>query len=166
MIRLLVVLGLVACGPGVKGGPTMTNKMGNNDTATTTGATSPVVSQEILQREPLANTAEVKHILISWKELGAAFGGRQDARATKRTKAEAETVVKSLVGQLKAGGDFSTLMKANSEDSGSAAGDRAFTVRPDSQLVLEFRQLALRLKVDEIGVCESDFGFHIIKRLQ
>jgi parvulin-like peptidyl-prolyl isomerase len=39
-------------------------------------------------------------------------------------------------------------------------------VTPDAQLVIEFRQLALRLHVGEIGVCESDFGFHIIKRLE
>jgi parvulin-like peptidyl-prolyl isomerase len=39
-------------------------------------------------------------------------------------------------------------------------------VRPDAQLVIEFRQLALRLRVGEIGVVESDFGFHIIKRIE
>jgi parvulin-like peptidyl-prolyl isomerase len=32
--------------------------------------------------------------------------------------------------------------------------------------VIEFRQLGLRLKVGEIGVVESDFGFHIIKRVE
>ena len=127
---------------------------------------SAVISQAILEREPLANTAQVKHILISWKELAEAFGGRQDPRGAKRTKADAETEVKSLLGQIKAGGDFVALMKANSEDLGSAQADKIFTVTPDAQLVIEFRQLSLRLKVDEVGVCQSDFGFHIIKRLQ
>ena len=55
-------------------------------------------------------------------------------------------------------------MKENSEDLGSAASGRAFTVTPDAQLVIEFRQLSLRLKLDEVGVVQSDFGFHIIKR--
>ena len=73
--------------------------------------------------------------------------------------------MKSLVGQLKAGGDFDTLMKANSEDPGSAATGRPFRVTPDAQLVIEFRQLSLRLKVGEVGVCESDYGFHIIVRI-
>jgi len=56
-------------------------------------------------------------------------------------------------------------MKASSEDRGSALSGRAYTVTPDAQLVIEFRQLSLRLKPGEIGVCQSEFGFHIIKRL-
>jgi hypothetical protein len=164
MNRLILAVSLCACGPGVPGGPTMNSHIGGNELSTP--PSSPVVSADILQREPLANTAQVKHILISWKDLGDQFGGRQDPRGAKRTKAEAETVVKSLVGQLKAGGDFVALMKANSEDLGSASSDHPFTVTPDAQLVIEFRQLALRLKVDEFGVCQSDYGFHIIKRLQ
>jgi hypothetical protein len=165
MIRLGVVLTLlVACGPGVPGGPTMNNKIGGTNEIPTPA--SPVVSATILEREPLSNKAEVKHILISWKDLGDAFQGRQDPRAQKRTKTDAETEVKSLVGQIKAGGDFDTLMKASSEDVGSAASARSFNVAPDSQLVIEFRQLSLRLKVDEVGVCQSDYGFHIIKRIR
>jgi len=31
--------------------------------------------------------------------------------------------------------------------------------------VIEFRQLSLRLNVGEFGVIQSDFGFHIIKRI-
>jgi hypothetical protein len=165
MIRLGLLLTLaVACGPGVPGGPTMNNKIGGANEITPPA--SPVVSSKILEREPLANKAEVKHILISWKELGEAFQGRQDPRAQKRTKNDAETEVKSLVGQIKAGGDFDSIMKAHSEDLGSAASARSFNVAPDSQLVIEFRQLSLRLNVEEVGVCQSDYGFHIIKRIK
>jgi hypothetical protein len=127
---------------------------------------SPVVSADIMAREPIANTAQVKHILIGWKELSEQYGGRIDPRAAHRSKTEAETQVKTLLGQLKSGTDFDTVMKANSEDTGSAATARPFTVTPDAQLVIEFRQLSLRLKIGEIGVCESDYGFHIIKRFE
>src|SRR5262245_36223588 len=144
MIRLLaLVLALAACGPGVPGGPTMNNKIGGGDVSE---PTSPVVSQTILDREPLTNTAQVKHILISWAQLGDAFGGRQDPRAAKRSKTDAENEIKSLVGQLRAGGDFDTIMKEHSEDKGSAMSNTPFKVTPDAQLVIEFRQLALRLK--------------------
>ncbi|HEU0033383.1 MAG TPA: peptidylprolyl isomerase [Kofleriaceae bacterium] len=164
MIRLgLVCALLVACGPGVKGGPTMSNKIGSS---TMQPVTSSVVSADILSREPVANTAQVKHILISWKDLEDEFQGHQDARAQKRTKADAEAEVKQLMDRLKAGEDFDKLMKAHSEDLGSAASGRAFTVTPDAQLVIEFRQLSLRLNVNEIGVVQSQFGFHIIKRLE
>jgi hypothetical protein len=30
----------------------------------------------------------------------------------------------------------------------------------------DFRMMAIRLGIDEIGVAESQFGFHIIKRIQ
>ena len=158
----IVVMLAAACGPGSPGGPTMNSRIGGTDLPP---PISSVVSKEILDREPIANKAEVKHILISWKELDDAFQGRQDARAAKRSKSEAETEVKSLVGQLKAGTDFDTLMKAHSEDLGSASTARPFTVTPDAQLVIEFRQLSLRLNVNEVGVCQSDYGFHIIKRI-
>ena len=125
-----------------------------------------VVSDDILAREPVANTAQVKHILISWADLAEAFSGHQDERASKRTMAEAETQVKSLVTQIKAGADFDQLMKQWSEDKGSAQNGRPFTVTPDAQLVIEFRQLSLRLNPGEVGVCQSDFGFHIIKRIE
>jgi hypothetical protein len=128
-------------------------------------AVSAVISGDILAREPVANTAQVKHILISWNDLADAFGGHIDPRAAKRTKADAENEVRSLVKQLKDGADFDTLMKASSEDLGSASSGRAFTVTPDAQLVIEFRQLSLRLNVGEFGVIQSDFGFHIIKRV-
>ncbi len=144
----------------------MSNKIGGGAPKDLDGAQSVVVSADILDREPIANTAMVKHILISWSDLSDTFQGRQDPRAAKRSKAEAETEIKSLLGQLKGGGDFDKLMKENSEDKGSAASGQPFKVTPDAGLVIEFRQLSLRLKLDEVGVCQSDFGFHIIKRYQ
>ena len=163
MKRLVLALLLVACGPGAKGGPSMNNKISAQPFD---APQSSVVSADILAREPLANVASVKHILISWQDLHEAFGGRQDKRAAARQMPQAEAEVKSLLGQLKAGGDFDTLMKAHSEDVGSAASGQAFKVTPDAQLVIEFRQLSLRLNPGEIGVCQSDFGFHIIKRIE
>ncbi|HEY5934900.1 MAG TPA: peptidylprolyl isomerase [Kofleriaceae bacterium] len=161
---LVVVLALFgACGPGSPGGPTMSHRV-NSDNNPPEISTSAVVSKEILSREPVSNTADVKHILLSWKDLAEAFGGRQDKRAEARTKADAEAETKKLFDEIKGGGDFDALMKQHSEDLGSAASGRVFTVTPDSQLVIEFRQLALRLNLDEVGVVESDFGFHIIKR--
>lgn len=161
---LAFVLLVAACGPGVKGGPTMNNKIGAQPYQAPTSIS--VVSEDILAREPVANTAQVKHILISWADLADAFGGRQDERGAKRTMADAEAQVKSLMTQLKAGADFDALMKQWSEDKGSAQSARPFTVTPDAQLVIEFRQLSLRLQPGEYGVCQSEFGFHIIKRVE
>ena len=159
MIRLAVLLAmLVACGPGSRGGPSMNNRL-NGPEPVAQG--SEVASADILARDPVANQAKVKHILIAWKDLENAKG-----KATERTKDQAEALVRSLMTQIKAGADFDMLMKQHSEDPGSASSGRAYDVAPDAQLVIEFKQLGLRLNVNEVGVVQSDFGFHIMKRIE
>ena len=164
-IALILLAACAACGtakPGGMSGPTMNNNMG---AAAAEPAVSPVVSQDILAREPVANHTMVKHILIAWKDLDR-DDYHVDPRAQGRTKADAEQVVRSLLGQLKAGADFDQLMQSSSEDIGSATTGQSYAVSPDAGLVIEFKQLGLRLNVGEIGVCESMFGFHIMKRVE
>jgi hypothetical protein len=165
MTRLALLLALAAaCGPGIKGGPTMNNKMGGG--GVTKPASSAVVSQDILARDPLANTVEVKHILIGWKTAGR-DGKPSDKRAMEREKTDAEALVKSILEELKGGKSFDDLMKTQSEDPGSAAGAKAYTVKHDDMnFDSDFRMLSIRLNTDEYGVVESQFGFHIIKRIQ
>jgi hypothetical protein len=171
-VLAVIAIGALVVSWGCSGGPggPAINKPNTEPTPpAATSAVSPavssVVSSDILAREPVANTATVKHILISWRDLADSFGGHLDSRAAKRSKADAEDEVRSLVKQLQDGADFDAVMKAHSEDVGSAMSGRTFTVTPDAQLVIEFRQLSLRLKPGEFGVCQSDFGFHIIKRV-
>lgn len=157
MIRTALLALLIACS-GSPGGPSMNNSINKPEQVP---QTSGVISADILSREPLSNSAQVKHILIGWSDLD-----RHDPRAAKRSKQDAETLVRALLDQLKGGADFEALMKQSSEDPGSAASGMAFRVSPDAQLVIEFKQLGLRLRVGEIGVVQSDFGFHIMKRVQ
>jgi peptidyl-prolyl cis-trans isomerase D len=165
IVLTIAALGLAAagtaCGPTGMSGPSMNNKMSAPAVATET-----VESTEILDREPRANATKVKHILISWKDKAAAFAGGGDPRGLERTRRDAERDVRNLVKQLAAGADFDALMTLHSEDRGSAETAEAYEVRPDSQLVIEFRQLGLRLDVNEVGVVETDFGFHIMKRIE
>lgn len=163
-LAFAIILGLAACWSGSKGGPTVNTKMGTNELGPPVA--SPVVSSDILAREPLANVVQVKHILIAWKDLAEQYQGRLDARAAKRTKADAENEVRALVKQLEGGADFDATMKTHSEDTMTAMSARALQVTPDAQLVIEFRQMSYRLKVNEIGVVQSDYGFHIIKRVE
>ncbi len=154
-------LAVAACGPTGMSGPTMNNRMGSPETATAT-----VETTEILDREPRSNSTKVKHILISWKDKAGAFHGGADPRSLERSKTDAEREVRSLMKQIGAGADFDTLMKAHSEDRGSAETAEAYDVSPEAGLVIEFRRLGLRLDVNETGVVETDFGFHIIKRIE
>ncbi len=151
---------LVACGPTGMSGPTMNNRVSGGAVATET-----VVSTEILQREPRTNTAQVKHILISWDAKVESKPGA-DPRATARTQHDAERQIRALMKQVAAGASFETLMGLHSEDPGSATSGESYEVTPDAQLVIEFRQLGLRLDVNEVGVVESDFGYHLIKRVE
>lgn len=165
MRAFLLIAFVAACGtakPGGMSGPTMDNHVGGDPGH---AAVSSVVSQDILAREPVTNRAVVKHILIAWKDLDSE-DYHVDPRAQPRTKHDAEGAVQQLLGQLKAGADFDQLMKTFSEDTGSAASGTPFTVTPDAGLVIEFKQLGMRLNVGEIGVCESQFGFHIMKRVE
>lgn len=156
MHRLVLLLALAACGPTGMSGPSMNNHMGSPAVASET-----VESTEILDREPRANNTKVKHILISWKDKRAT-----NPSAQNRTKLDAERMVRQLMKQIEGGADFDTLMKAHSEDPGSAETAESYDVSPDAQLVIEFRQLGLRLDLNEVGVVESDYGFHIMKRVE
>ncbi|MCC6161995.1 MAG: peptidyl-prolyl cis-trans isomerase [Acidobacteria bacterium] len=79
-----------------------------------------------------------------------------------------ETAVRAkaedLLKQLKAGADFETLARANSQDVASAArgGDLDFFAR--GRMVPEFEAVAFSLPVGQLSdVVRSQFGFHIIK---
>jgi hypothetical protein len=161
-VLIAVALFVAACGPGMKGGPSMNNSM--NQPAATPQA-SPVVSSDVLAREPITNLAHVKHILIGWKDLADTYGGHMDPRAEARTKADAENKVREILAKLKGGADFDALMKSDSEDPGSAMNAHVYEVSPDAQLVIEFRMIGMRLHPGEVGVVQSDYGFHIVKRL-
>jgi peptidyl-prolyl cis-trans isomerase D len=166
--RLVLAIAVAACAAsfgcsGSPGGPTINNHLEKPDPPP---QDSDVISADIMAREPVANTAKVKHILIGWKELADAYQGRMDPRAAGRTKKDAEDLVRSIVAQLKSGADYDALMKKLSEDPGSAASAREYAVTPDAALVIEFRQIGLRLRIGEVGVVESDFGFHIVKRTE
>lgn len=120
-------------------------------------------SVDILKREPPEAKVKVKHILLSWKELQRPG---KDPRGEKRTRAELETLVKDTVAKLKKGDPIEPLMKELSEDPGSAQSGMAYDATPDAGLVAPFKNLSLRLKKDEVGVVKTQFGVHIIKRVE
>ena len=118
-------------------------------------------SADILARKVKSNKTKVKHILLGWKETHAS-----DPRGEKRTRAELETLVKETVAKLKKGDKIEPLMKELSEDPGSATDGKAYDVDPQAGLVAPFKKLALRLDVKEVGVVKTDFGIHIIQRVE
>ena len=118
-------------------------------------------SADILARAPTTQKAKVKHILLGWTELHVS-----DPRGEKRTRAELDTLVKKTVEDLKKGAKIEPLMKELSEDPGSAASGESYDATPDAGLVEPFKNLSLRLNVGEVGVVKTDFGIHIIQRVE
>ncbi|MFN0250098.1 MAG: peptidylprolyl isomerase [Kofleriaceae bacterium] len=117
-------------------------------------------SADILKREPTTKSAKVKHILLGWKEVHA-----DDERGKKRERPALEKLVKDTVAKLKGGAKIEALMTELSEDPGSAKSGESYDVTPDAGLVPPFKNLSLRLNVGEVGVVRTDFGIHIIQRV-
>jgi parvulin-like peptidyl-prolyl isomerase len=121
----------------------------------------PIESADILKREPQAAKVKVKHILLGWTEVHA-----DDERGKKRTRAELEKLVKATVAKLRKGDKIEPLMTELSEDPGSAKTGMSYDVSPDAGLVESFKKLSLRLKLNEVGVVRTNFGVHIIQRVE
>jgi parvulin-like peptidyl-prolyl isomerase len=122
----------------------------------------PLESADILKREPQTQKAKVKHILLGWKEVNTG----SDERAKKRERPDLEKLVKQTVAKLQKGAKIEPLMKELSEDPGSAKSGEGYDVTPDAGFVEPFKNLSLRLKPNEVGVVKSEFGIHIIQRVE
>jgi parvulin-like peptidyl-prolyl isomerase len=122
----------------------------------------PLESAAILKREPQTQSAKVKHILLGWTAVHAPG----DTKGEKRDRAALDKLVKETVAKLAKGAKIEPLMTELSADPGSAADGKPYDVTPDAGLVPPFKNLSLRLKVGEVGVVKSDFGIHIIQRVE
>ena len=122
-------------------------------------------SKDILARTEVALEVQVKHVLIGWKDLAAAYRGQMDPRAAKRSNAEAATLAQDVAAKLKAKPEsIDDVVKEHSEDPGSLTGD-PYTVNGDSPFVPEFKNLAIRLKEKEVGIVKTSFGYHVMMRV-
>lgn len=120
-------------------------------------------SADILKREPVTQKAKVKHILLGWKDNN---GGGDDPRGKARDRATLEKLVKGTMAKLKGGAKIEPLMAELSEDPGSAKSGEGYDVTPDAGLVEPFKNLSLRLNKGEVGAVKTDFGIHIIQRVE
>lgn len=121
----------------------------------------PLDSADILKREPVTQKAKVKHILLGWTE-----NHTDDPRGKGRSRADLEKLVKETVAKLKKGDKIEPLMAELSEDPGSAKSGQSYDVTPDAGLVEPFKNLSLRLNKGEVGVVKTQFGIHIIQRVE
>lgn len=93
----------------------------------------------------------VKHILIQG--------------STDEEKAEAKKKAEEVLAKAKNGEDFDKLIAEYNEDPG--ATDEGYTFANDGTMVQEFADASFALSIDEISdLVETDYGYHIIKRLE
>ena len=157
-LPLAALLLAAACGPGNPGGPSMNNRISSEQPA------PDIQSNDILSRDAQANRTQVKHILIGWRDL--AKDRDIDARARTRTRQQADQLAESLLERVRKGEPIEPLMSEFSEDGGSADTGEAYEVTPNATLVFEFKRLGLRLKPGEAGLVLTQFGWHVIKRVE
>jgi parvulin-like peptidyl-prolyl isomerase len=178
---LLLALSLAAgCQKADKGNGPTGGATGSTATATATGSGSAAAaavpqppaapaedidSKDILTRTETTPEVLVKHVLLGWKDLSAAYRGHMDPRAAARTNADAAKLARETLAKLKADpGQIDALSKDMSEDPGSKSGD-PYTVKAETPFVPEFKQLALRLKLGEAGIVKTNYGYHVIERV-
>ena len=130
---------------------------------TATGPVEDIDSRAILDRKDTAAEVQVKHVLIGWKDLAAAYRGHMDPRAEARSNADAAKLAREMLDRA-GKEDFDKLVAEYSEDPGSKSGE-PYTVGADTQFVPEFKLLALRLMLNEVGIVKTNYGYHVIKRV-
>ncbi|MHC4839995.1 MAG: peptidylprolyl isomerase [Planctomycetota bacterium] len=107
------------------------------------------------QKEAIESST-VQQILVKYESLANA--------GVTRSKEDAESLAKSLMKQARIlGANWSVLQKTHNEDSIGAAD---YVVTADSNFVRRFKETALRLGVGQIDICESKYGFHILRRIK
>ena len=121
-------------------------------------------SADILARPEGTEAVQIQHILIGWKDSPAGKAGRADPRAMARSKADADKLAKELLEKAKTG-DMAKLMKESSEDPGSKDTGKPYEVGPATQMVDNFKPMALRMKLDEVALAKSPYGWHVMKRV-
>ena len=104
---------------------------------------------------------EASHILVSYQ------GATRAKPTVTRTRDEARTLAEKLVLQAREpGADFARLAKDVSDGPSGVEGG-ALPRFGRQQMVKPFSDAAFALRPGEIsGVVETNFGFHIIKRIQ
>jgi parvulin-like peptidyl-prolyl isomerase len=119
-------------------------------------------SLAILKRKRQTADAKVKHILVGWDEVNSG-----DDRGKQRSRAQLEKLVPEILARAQKGEAFESLMLAHSEDTPAAVkSGESYDVSTGAGFVLPFIELSLRLKVGELGVVRTEFGLHIIKRIE
>lgn len=125
-------------------------------------ATDNALQNALLSRD-IAPTLTDDAIKTRYEQNFAGKSGEEEVHA-RHILVPDEALAKSIIAQLKAGGDFAELAKQNSKDPGAASGgDLGFFKKSD--MLPEFADAAFALKPGEFTEIpiKTRFGWHVIK---
>ena len=101
---------------------------------------------------------KAKHILILTQDAKTGTPLSEEEQQTAKTFAE------ELYKKVQNGEDFDGLMRKYSQDPGLSTNPDGY-VFSHGEMVPEFEQATESISEDEVTLCKSDYGYHIIKRL-
>ncbi len=166
-ICVVVLLAVAGCRPKSTWQTPVTPTLPVTNTASPSPPpqTTDLDSVDILARDEGTSPVDVKHVLVGWSELAESYRGQLDPRAAKRTQADAAKLVEEVAAKLRANpASLDALIEAHSEDPGSLSKE-PYSVASDSPFVPEFKKLALRLQLNEVGIIKTTFGYHVMVRV-
>ncbi len=112
------------------------------------------------KQDPAPTKVKVQHILISWKGANP----RVTPKDAERTKEQATALRDKVLRQARTkGGDWKQLQADHNEDN---QPHTTYEADAKTALVKPFLDLSMKLGVGQIDWCESEFGYHIIKRIE
>lgn len=83
---------------------------------------------------------------------------------TEKPQEYGEEFANEILERAKNGEDFDTLIETYSKDPGSSSNPDGY-VFTDGEMVEEFTECVKSLQPGEFGICESEYGYHIIERM-
>jgi parvulin-like peptidyl-prolyl isomerase len=111
------------------------------------------------QVAPIKNTkqevATVRHILIMTKPTGK----------PARTDAAAHALARQVLAKVQHGGNFATLAKQYSDDTGSASAGGVYKDVKKGQMVAQFNQATFNDPLHHPRIVKTIYGYHIIEVL-
>ena len=116
------------------------------------------VSDDAVREKYEEDYLHAKHILLA--TMDTATQEKYDDAKIAEQKALADELLKRAQG----GEDFDAMVAEYSEDPGSISQPDGYYFTA-GEMVSEFEDTTRSLGMNEIGICESTYGYHIIKRL-
>lgn len=87
-----------------------------------------------------------------------------DDTMSEEQQSEAKKKADDILARAKAGEDFNALVTEFGEDPGMQSNPDGYTFGM-GEMVPEFETMTRYLGINEIGMCKTSYGYHIIKRL-